>query len=443
MTGRTRATPVASSGITERTASDPARAAQWRARLDALTRWCLSELPLTPAVVDALPAVRPTLGDLLRRALSRDGCGVVDLLDALDAATPEARALLGRVVGSDLLLVVVTAREGALVRADARGCRTPDEARALVNAFFGTPAPAWVAEFGAADAAGSRTPLLAWGTDGLQFGATTAAALGQSAAGDITIVLPFLPLDGRPMAVAPVPSPLPDIEPAIDPFAMPAILGGTLRPGAAFLDAPPAIGSDDADAPDAAWRGQDAEDEEGGHEADDEDDTSDESDDEASQDSAPAAFGDPDDEFLAAFAPPPNIRADVADARAGEDHATGVDHGGALDRLRARTSAAVQRVSVLIATDDGVAEHVADAVAWLADASEQELRALARAGWMGDAAADVALTLAEDDPEALDVVQLARRHEAELVVEIDGQAASAWLATHRPDAARRLGTLLQ
>jgi hypothetical protein len=97
---------------------------------------------------------------------------------------------------------------------------------------------------------------------------------------------------------------------------------------------------------------------------------------------------------------------------------------------------------MLVASDDGVAEHVADAAAWLADASEQELRAVARGGWSGDCALEVALAVAEDDPEALDVVQVARRHEAELVVEIDARAAVAWLARHRPDAARRLGAAL-
>jgi hypothetical protein len=97
---------------------------------------------------------------------------------------------------------------------------------------------------------------------------------------------------------------------------------------------------------------------------------------------------------------------------------------------------------MLIATDDGVAEHVIDAAGWLADASEQELRDVARAGWTGDAAVEVALVLAEDDPEARQVVRVARRHETALVVEIDGAAAAEWLVRHRPDAARRLGRLL-
>jgi hypothetical protein len=120
------------------------------------------------------------------------------------------------------------------------------------------------------------------------------------------------------------------------------------------------------------------------------------------------------------------------------DRVPDADVADTLDRLRARTLAAAERVSVLIASDDGAAEHVGDAAAWLAEASEQELRALVRGGWSGDAAAEVALALADDDPEALDVVRVARRNDAELVVEIDADAAVAWLAAHRPDVAERL-----
>jgi hypothetical protein len=47
--------------------------------------------------------------------------------------------------------------------------------------------------------------------------------------------------------------------------------------------------------------------------------------------------------------------------------------------------------------------------------------------------------LAEDDPEVAEVVRQARRTESELVVEIDGAAAAAWLAAHRPAVADRLG----
>jgi hypothetical protein len=140
--------------------------ARWRARLDTLTRWCLAELPVAAAVVDAVPTSRPTLGDLLRRALGRDGAGVVDLLDALDAGTPAARALVGRVLGADLLLVVVAVRAGTLVRADARACRTAGEARAVVDAFLGGGTPEWLDVLGVAEGDGARVPVLTRGTDG-------------------------------------------------------------------------------------------------------------------------------------------------------------------------------------------------------------------------------------------------------------------------------------
>jgi hypothetical protein len=41
-----------------------------------------------------------------------------------------------------------------------------------------------------------------------------------------------------------------------------------------------------------------------------------------------------------------------------------------------------------------------------------------------------------------DVVHLARRRDADLVVEIDGTAAVAWLARHRPEVAERLRAVL-
>ncbi len=430
-------------------AADPAVAARWRARLDALTHWCLSELPLTPALARAVASTRATLGDLLRRALGRDGVGVVDLLDALDApSNPAARALVGRVLGADLLLVVVTARGGTLVRADARACRAPDEARALVDAYLGAAAPDWVATFGAAVAAGMRAPALARGRHGETIDATLAAASGQLAdAEEVTVVLPFLALTSTPAAA--VEDELEEVTPrdvdqdraapeapaALEPMApigLPAVLGGMLRPGAAFLDAPaPADVDEEDEATDGDATDEDAHDAETtDHPAADQD-ASDEDDDEDDDDE--------DDDDALARPDAAARRPSVGDDTAGEaDGDPGPDLGGALDRLRARTSAANDRVSMLIATDDGVAEHVADAAGWLADASVQELRALARAGWAGDAAVDVALTLAEDDPEALDVVQVARRHEAELVVEIDGRAAAAWLAKHRPEV---VGTL--
>jgi hypothetical protein len=435
---------------------DPSVAARWRARLDALTHWCLSELPLAPGVAGAVASTRATLGDLLRRALGRDGAGVVDLLDALDASsTPAARALLGRVLGADLLLVVVTARAGSLVRADARACRTVEEARALVDAYLGAFTPAWVAEFGVADAGGVRSPALAVGPGGTRPDESLASPPAELAAGDVTVVLPFLTLDGVPVGAAartqtdddePAPgeattgaaSPerVATSEPTIPPVALPAILGGVLRPGAAFLDAPAAADVEeveDEDATDAdATEEHDADEDAADEDAADEDST--DADDQSSADRTPASAADPDEG---------EDEDDEDDAEDADevDRAAG-DPDGALDRLRARTSAAHERVSMLIASDDGEAEHVTDVAGWLAEASEQELRALARGGWSGDAAVEVAHALAEDDPEARDVVQAARRHEAELVVEIDARAAVAWLTAHRPDAARRLAPLL-
>ncbi len=443
---------------------DPSVAARWRARLDALTHWCLSELPLAPGVAGAVASTRATLGDLLRRALGRDGVGVVDLLDALDAPnTPAARALLGRVLGADLLLVVVTARAGSLVRADARACRTVEEARALVDAYLGAFTPAWVAEFGVADAGGVRSPALAVGLGGMRPDENLASPNAEPGAGDVTVVLPFLTLAGEPAgAAAPsetdqdepaarepttdaaAPERVATPEPTIPSVALPAILGGVLRPGAAFLDAPAAADVEevededatDEDATDADATEEHDADEHAADEGSTDEDAAD-ADDQSSADRTPASAADPDE------GEDDDDEEDEDDAEDADevDRAAG-DPDGALDRLRARTSAAHERVSMLIASDDGEAEHVTDVAGWLAEASEQELRALARGGWSGDAAVEVAHALAEDDPEARDVVQAARRHEAELVVEIDARAAVAWLTAHRPDAARRLAPLL-
>jgi hypothetical protein len=402
--------------------------------------------------------VRPTLGELLRRALGRDGAGVADLLDALDAAgTPAGRALIGRVLGGDVLLVVVSAERGAIARADARACRSRAEARALLDAYLGTPAAAWAGTHGIADAGGVRVPALATAIDGAQLDDTIAAGLAHLRPDDaLTVVLPFLPLDELPAARA--------AEPPPNPYAMPAILGGTMRPGAAFLDAPATGHEDDEGDADDCEHGRERE---HGREHGASRTTT-------APGTAPSgATGathptrttlttratratrrrdrrrrrgprDVDEAGLAdafgwtAAAGAPRAAPAAAEPAADEP----VDHSLALGRLRARTTAAAERVSTVIATDDGVAEHVADAAPWLAEASEQELRALARAGWAGDAAAEVAVALVDDDPEAFEVVQLARRHEVELVVEIDGRAAAEWLRRHRPETAQRLGALL-
>jgi hypothetical protein len=114
----------------------------------------------------------------------------------------------------------------------------------------------------------------------------------------------------------------------------------------------------------------------------------------------------------------------------------------ALARLRTRATV-IDRVSASVASDDGVVEHVTDVVRWLTDATLVEVRALARDGWSGEEAIEVARALAEDDPEIQEVVRHVRRTDGELLVEIDGAAASAWLRAHRPDLARRLDDVLE
>lgn len=110
----------------------------------------------------------------------------------------------------------------------------------------------------------------------------------------------------------------------------------------------------------------------------------------------------------------------------------------AVERARARAARPRERVEATVWTDDGVAEHVCDVSAWLAGATGRELEALASAGWTGDDAAEVAAALAEDDPEIADVLRHARRADAGVVVDIDGRAALAWLARHRPATAAAL-----
>ena len=110
----------------------------------------------------------------------------------------------------------------------------------------------------------------------------------------------------------------------------------------------------------------------------------------------------------------------------------------AVARAGARAARTVERVEATVMTDDGVAEHVCDIASWLAGATARELDALARAGWTGDVAAEVAADLVDDDPEVADVLRHARRVESEVIVEIDGAAAMAWLTRHRPSMAGAL-----
>ncbi|GJG86459.1 hypothetical protein tb265_16400 [Gemmatimonadetes bacterium T265] len=110
----------------------------------------------------------------------------------------------------------------------------------------------------------------------------------------------------------------------------------------------------------------------------------------------------------------------------------------AVERARARAARPVERVEATVWSDDGVAEHVCDVTAWLAGATARELAALVRAAWTGDEAEEVAAALSDDDPEVADVLRHARRTDAGVVVEIDGTAAVAWLARHRPAVADAL-----
>jgi hypothetical protein len=416
--------------------ADPATLGRWRARLDALTRWCLSDAPLAPSAAAVAGGTRPTLGDLLRRALARAGDGVVDLLDALDDPdAPAHRARLARVLGGDVLLVVVTARGGAVAGAEARSARAADEARALMGAFLGGAVPPWMAASGAHVRDALAGPLLITPLDGgaAPGGHGALARLLGDPAVESTLVFPLLALDGEaPGVPAPAPEMLGMPEPG---SAAPTVLGGVLRPGAAFLDAP-AIGpfipmgdpEDDAEADDAAdependvGRAADVD-----LDADLEDDADDaEEGDDAGMDDVPAVL-------LAEPAPPAFVAAVAEQEEDAAPEEVSSASQAALERLRARRGP-VDRVSVVVTSDDGEAEHLGDAAPWLEAASEQELRALARAGWSGEAA--VELALAADDPEVEDVARQARRNEAELVVEIDPDEAVTWLRRHRPETA--------
>ena len=110
----------------------------------------------------------------------------------------------------------------------------------------------------------------------------------------------------------------------------------------------------------------------------------------------------------------------------------------AVERASARAARAVEHVEATVMSDDGVAEHVCDVTGWLAGATAREIETLVRAGWAGDEAEEVAAALADDDPEVADVLRHARRADAGVVVEIDGRAAMAWLARHRPAIADAL-----
>lgn len=416
---------VSGSRANEPAPTDAATLGRWRARLDALTRWCLSDVPLAPAAAVVAAGARPTLGDLLRRTLGRAGAGVVDLLDALDAPNdPIPHAQLTRVLGADVLLTVATARGGAVVRAESRACRTAEEALMLVGAFLGGAVAPWMATAGAHVRDAIASPLLAEPLDGSVLASSHAAFarhLSDTAA-ESTLVLPLLYLDGRAPTVQAPPPVVRGVSSADTPPL--TVFGGVLRPGAAFLDGPGLGVGSAVDQADDETLDDEARD----------DDPDEPDDDDALAPDAPTTLG------LAPVPVASPAAADEPEDESDDEPAVVAEHArAALERLRARRGP-VERVPVVIASDDGVAEHVGDAAAWLAEASEQELRALARGGWTGDTA--VELALAADDPEVDDVARQARRHESELVVEIDGDAAAAWLRRHRPETAERLEAVL-
>lgn len=110
----------------------------------------------------------------------------------------------------------------------------------------------------------------------------------------------------------------------------------------------------------------------------------------------------------------------------------------AVERARARAAQRIERVEATITSDDGVADHVCDVTGWLASATVREIETLIHAGWAGDEAAEVAVALADEEPEVGEVLRHARRADTGVVVEIDGAAALAWLARHRPAVAEVL-----
>lgn len=438
-------------GAAARTATPP-----WNTRADAVARWCLSKRPLAPAARALLgpAALAPwigrtppdTLGALLRAALGSGEGGLVALYDALaDAGSPGSRALLARILGAPFLLVTVRVRQGAVVGADSRACGDEREALGLLAAL-GANDPGrgaltrGVVIGGPAD--GESVALLP--EDDVSLLADSVADIGD---GDALLALPILDLDAG-ADVEPATASAETIPSAVPPTAgWPQPSAGAGGSGSPFLEAfdprlrdePEADATRDAELrvgddagrgsePVAARRGRVlVEGDEKEPEADEDDEPGDDDPSPFLQTSLDGALLAPerDDAAPAVAAEPPPLDAEVSAA--------------ALARLSARARAAAERVSATVATDDGVLETVVDIVSWLSEASERELRALIADRWRGEEAAEVARVLAEDDPEVDEVVRQARRTDAELVVEIDGGAAAAWLAHHRPGLAERLG----
>jgi hypothetical protein len=418
----------------------------WETHVETLSRWCRSDWPLSASGREAASALalalgvrlgasgggngRGALGEAVRLVLAAAQSDVAMLRAALaDHRTPTARTLLANVVGAPWLLGVLRLRGATVLGTELRACTSREEAAAVLSALFGRgdetggPLPALrVLAGGWVRGARRDVPLL-----GDVHGADVAEPVGADES--IALVLPLLSLDGA--------------VPAEPPAAvMAAVLAGvTPRAPSPFLDADDvrAVGSlaierreeedeeeeSEADAPDAG-QGED-------EDTDDEQASGDEGD--AAEDVAvaptahvPRSAGPYGRQPPGPPAEPEPMEADVMAA--------------ALARLRTRATG-IDRVSASVASDDGVVEHVTDVVRWLTDATLVEVRALARDGWSGEEAIEVARALAEDDPEIHEVVRHVRRTEGELLVEIDGAAASAWLRAHRPDLAHRLDDVLE
>ncbi|GLC23615.1 hypothetical protein [Roseisolibacter agri] len=403
----------------------------WSDHIEALGRWCRSDWPLSSTGRSAAASLalamgvrlgapgsgngRGALGEVVRLLLAAAQADVAALRAALaDHRTPAARALLANVVGAPWLLATARLRGDTVLGTELRACASREEAAALLTTLAGDAA-----------AGGPLPALRALVTGWVRGPRRDAPLLGDDArevpvaTSDETqlLVLPLLALDGA----------VPTEPPAA---VLTAMLGAaTPRVASPFLDDanPLAIGTPvrHEEAEDETAEDEEAEDE-GAENADAED--------AEAYDDAPDEDGAEERDARTVVVTPPEpaepepVEAEVMAA--------------ALARLKARAHA-VERVDASVASDDGVVEHIADVVPWLSEATVAEVRALARDGWAGEEAIEVARVLSADDPEINEVVRHARRTESELVVEIDGRAASAWLRANRPDIADRLDELLE
>jgi hypothetical protein len=421
----------------------------WETHVETLSRWCRSDWPLSASGREAASALalalgvrlgasgggngRGALGEVVRLVLAAAQSDVATLRAALaDHRTPSARTLLANVVGAPWLLGVLRLRGATVLGTELRACTSREEAAAVLSALFGRgdetggPLPALrVLAGGWVRGARRDVPLL-----GDLHGADVAEPVGADES--IAIVLPLLSLDGA--------------VPAEPPAAvMAAVLAGvTPRAPSPFLDANDvrAVGS-------VAIERHEVEDEDEDEDESDADAPDASADEDADTDDAQESADEDDDAKDVVVAPPAHVprpalpygRQPPAPPAEPEPMEADV-MAAALARLRTRATV-IDRVSASVASDDGVVEHVTDVVRWLTDATLVEVRALARDGWSGEEAIEVARALAEDDPEIQEVVRHVRRTDGELLVEIDGAAASAWLRAHRPDLARRLDDVLE